>query len=199
MLFTLSLMASLTSCSTYVSAGELYDNEVYVEDDNVTVIIKCGTPVYYEGHLHYYIYNGLYWYPFWYENHWYFRSYTRIYPWGYDFHFRPCRSDYRFRPGHHGFHRPDHSRGHYGLPREGHVYRNDNARRPNGNNGIHNGHINPNNHNSNVPHWNHNNGNGNRNGMNNGRVPSGTQRFDHNRAIQRQGQSPMRQGNIGGS
>lgn len=126
---------SAVSCGTYAYSQEVYDNEVVVSNDNVSIIITQGTPVYYEGHLHYYIYNNLYWYPFWYENYWYFRPYRTIYPWGYDFHFRPHHSDYRFRPGHHGFRRPDHSRGHYGLPREGHTYDNHNGRRPNAKDG----------------------------------------------------------------
>lgn len=150
---------SAVSCGTYAYSQEVYDNEVIISNDNVSIIITQGTPVYYEGHLHYYIYNGLYWYPFWYENHWYFCSYTRIYPWGYDFHFRPHHSDYRFRPGHHGFRRPDHSHGHYGLPREGRVY-----------------HDNPNkgNHNTRRPTINrdHNPRPNNNPGMNNGRRPN---------------------------
>lgn len=112
--FALFMLCSLYSCTTYTYATT--QDDIYVEtqadvvQSNVdfNLVIRYGTPYYYEGELLYYLYNDLYYYPFYYDNYWYVRVYRR--PFAYIYHrpyFRPNRYDYRFEPGrHHGFDRP---------------------------------------------------------------------------------------------
>lgn len=98
-----ALTITMVSCfASYASTDDVY----YNDGATVEIIVSQGTPVYHNGNIWYYVYNNLYYYPFFYENHWYFRPYTRIYPYGYDFHFRPHRNDYRFNPGNYGFNYP---------------------------------------------------------------------------------------------
>ena len=118
------LSLSVISCETY--SQEIYDDEV-IAYNNVSLIITQGTPVYYKGNLHYYIYNGLYWYPIQYQNSWYFRAYTKIYPWGYNFNFRPHCSDYRFNPNSYRFNKHRYTYNNYRRKN----YTIDNGRRPN--------------------------------------------------------------------
>lgn len=68
-----------------------------------------GTPYYYNGSILYYVYKDLYYYPFYYNNHWYVRTYSMSFNHlRYRPYFRPHRYDYRFVPGFHkGFDRPN--------------------------------------------------------------------------------------------
>ena len=160
----LMMMFSLSSCETYTYATT--QDDIYVEADvdvvrsNVSfdVIIRYGTPYYMDGTILYYLYNDLYYYPFYYNNYWYVRAYRRPFT-HFDRrpYFRPHRYDYRFSPGQYrGFDRNDvtHHRPH---PNTRHVRPNVNRRpdtpprqarpdnrRPNINNGRPNGRITPN-------------------------------------------------------
>ena len=142
------------SCVPYEYATTQTD--IYAEESNYEVksdidfniVIRFGTPYYYRGSILYYLYNGIYYYPYWYDDYWYVRAYTRPFDHiNYRPYFRPSRNDYRFRPGlYHGYGIPNHR--HYNRPPK---------HRPD--------HINPGHHNSsnmNRPHQHRNNGHMNR-------------------------------------
>lgn len=110
----LLMMFTFSSCETYTyttTQDDIYtETTVDIVRSNVSfdIVIRYGTPFYYEGSLLYYIYDGLYYYPFYYNNYWYVRAYRRPFthldrrP-----YFRPHRHDYRFSPGQYrGFDRP---------------------------------------------------------------------------------------------
>ena len=116
LVFGIITMFSFTSCDTATFVTTQDDIYVEAQADIVeyrnidfNIIIRYGTPYYYNGSLLYYFYNNLYYYPFYYDNYWYVRVYSR--PFNhlrYRSYFRPNRHDYRFRPGHyHGFDRPN--------------------------------------------------------------------------------------------
>lgn len=90
--FILALMVfasiTLTSCvtSAYASGEGYYDDEY----SSVNIIIRNGTPYYFEGNLLYYFYNGWYYYPYYTNNHYYFYRYSRPLP--------PLRHGERFIP-----------------------------------------------------------------------------------------------------
>ena len=69
----------LVSCVTTVSAqDDMYGpTEAVVVNDNaqIEVVITCGTPYIIDGLVQYYIYNDLYYYPYYYRNHFYWRMY----------------------------------------------------------------------------------------------------------------------------
>lgn len=115
------MMCILTqSCmSTYASSQDDIYYETSVSSDyyvnDITVVIRYGTPYYYDGYLSYYYYNGWYYYPYYYNDYWYFRPYHHAFRPGYRprIHYRP--NDMRI--GHrYGFSRPSFS--HRGLPRQ---------------------------------------------------------------------------------
>ena len=110
-LFSVFSIFSMTSCGTMTATAQ-YDN-TYAATDNididVRVIFRYGTPYYYNGMLNYYAYDGIYWYPFWYDNMWYFRPYRRPYKLGYIPPYRGWRPPVHYRgwhAGRHGFDRP---------------------------------------------------------------------------------------------
>lgn len=110
----LCLSLGLTSCGTTYAfstgQSEMYDYEYdNYRSADINVIISYGTPYYYNGYLSYYLYNGLYYYPFWYDNMWYFRPYRVPFRYGYIPRFRPSYGDMCFRPGRYGFSRPSNS------------------------------------------------------------------------------------------
>jgi len=115
-LFLIGMMMVFSFQSCVVGTYATTQDDIYVESQNDIVyttvdfntVIRYGSPYYYQGELLYYLYNGLYYYPFYYDNYWYVRVYrrpfTHLY---YRPYFRPNRHDYRFAPGHHhGFDRP---------------------------------------------------------------------------------------------
>ena len=118
---------SLVSCVTTVSAqDDMYGStEAVVVDDNtqIEVVITYGTPYIIDGLVQYYIYNDLYYYPYYYRNHFYWRMYRSpllTYP----RYWRPMPRAYWYRGGkfyhprnfdrrhydnvirHNGYHRP---------------------------------------------------------------------------------------------
>lgn len=103
-LFAISF--SFTSCAIGgeqdgIYIGTEYRTRSYVDFD---VVVRYGTPYYLDGALQYYIYNGLYYYPFYHNNYWYVRVYQkpRLHT-----HFVPNRYDYRFKSGRYpGFNKP---------------------------------------------------------------------------------------------
>lgn len=133
-LFILIFSLICYSCTTSQYVYE-YDDYSYEVKSSVSfdVIITYGTPYYYNGSILYYLYNDIYYYPYWYNNYWYVRAYARPYnhlrprP-----HFRPSHNDYRFRPGtYRGYGVPNGHHNHY-TPNRPH------NKRPNINNRPHN-------------------------------------------------------------
>jgi len=113
LLLSLLMLVTFSSCEVYTTATT--QDDIYTETSadivrsniDFNLVVRYGTPYYMNGELLYYLYNGLYYYPFYYNNYWYVRTYRRPFlhfdrrP-----YFRPHRHDYRFSPGHHGFGRP---------------------------------------------------------------------------------------------
>ena len=105
-LISLMMMFSLSSCETYTYAttqdGIYVDADANVVRSNVSfdIVIRYGIPYYMDGILLYYVYNNLYYYPFYYNNYWYVRAYRRpLIHFDRRPYFRPHRYDYRFKPG----------------------------------------------------------------------------------------------------
>lgn len=90
---------SLSSCVT-----PAYSQDVVVTDDNVdiNIVVRYGTPYYYEGSLLYILYNGYYYYPRYISNNWRYYRYSRPLP-------PPRRHDI-----HHGGYHPRHDVHHGG-------------------------------------------------------------------------------------
>ena len=134
-LLTLTFCISSCETTTYVTSDDTYiDDSQYEVRSNVgfDVIIRYGTPYYYRGNILYYSYNGLYYYPYWYNDYWYIKVYSKPIN---HFRFRPNPYDYRFRPGiYRGYGRP-HYRPNNHRPNNGHMNRPP-YNRP------HNGHMN---------------------------------------------------------
>lgn len=108
------MMFTISSCDVYTYAttqDDIYTEEaidIVQSDVSFNIIIRNGTPFYRNGEVLYYLYNGIYYYPYYYNNYWYVRAYRRpfthfdTYP-----YFRPHKYDHRFRPGrYHGFGKP---------------------------------------------------------------------------------------------
>lgn len=72
MLFTLVMFTGCEAMETYVE----YDTDFYPHT-NYTVIVTNGKPYYHNNVLSYYLYNGVYYYPYQYRNVWYLRPYHR--------------------------------------------------------------------------------------------------------------------------
>ena len=106
-------MTSFSSCISLYSNDPLYYDHIEVVTTgraaDVYTIITYGTPHYVEGKLIYYLHNNLYYYPYFYENFWYFRAFRHPFdrldriP-----AFKPRRDDFRFSPGvYRGFGNPN--------------------------------------------------------------------------------------------
>ena len=97
---------SLYSCDVLMYATT--QDDIYVETSvdvvrstiSYDVIIRYGKPYYYGESILYYVYNDLYYYPYYYNNYWYLRAYRKPFdhldrvP-----YFRPHKYDYRFDRG----------------------------------------------------------------------------------------------------
>lgn len=104
-IMALFMTMSFSSCT--VQSYATTQDDIYAEAraDIVSptvefaVILQHGKPYYHNGSLLYYLYDGLYYYPYWYGNQWYVRCYrkpfTHLMPPPY---FRPSKYDMRFKP-----------------------------------------------------------------------------------------------------
>lgn len=130
----LFLSFGLSSCDT-TYAGVDSNQEALLDNIDINLIVRNGTPYYYNGYLNYYFYRGLYYYPIYYNNYWYFRAYHRPFRRGYFPIYRNWRPREHWR-GYQGFGRPDR----YGkVYRSNPSYRNYNHRpnvRPNSGNRV---------------------------------------------------------------
>lgn len=108
-LLLLSVLLSticLSSCSVSTYAAYSTD-DCYVEDRDISynIIVRYGTPFYFNNVLSYYFYDGIYYYPYRYNSVEYLKPFRTVRPRG--FVFVPGRyhvPDYRFR--HHSYNRP---------------------------------------------------------------------------------------------
>ena len=105
-IFSLMIGFSLSSCNTtetvttddiYVETVESPLDVVIPSDMDFNIVIRYGIPYYYNGKVLYYLYNHLYYYPFYYGDYWYVRVYRH--PINHFRHrpVRPNRFDYKFR------------------------------------------------------------------------------------------------------
>ena len=82
-LFSMAFLSlGLSSCDT-TYAGVDSNQEALLDNIDINLIVRNGTPYYYNGYLNYYYYRGLYYYPIYYNNYWYFRAYHRPFRRGY--------------------------------------------------------------------------------------------------------------------
>ena len=106
--FAICAMLTFSSC---VSPAYAQGVEITECDGNVdiNVIVRYGTPYYYEGSLIYYLYDGFYYYPRLIDNHWRYYRYARPLPpprhhyhsGDYSGRYNPHRSStYKNYPGH---------------------------------------------------------------------------------------------------
>ena len=101
LLVGLTMVFSLTSCVTTAQA------QMIDEDVDATLVIRYGTPYYdAEGLLLYFLYNDLYYYPYYFSDGWYFRYYSRPLHPGY---YRPVPRDFYTRRPYHTPHYRHHS------------------------------------------------------------------------------------------
>ena len=107
-----SICFSFTSCSTYTYAQPAAV-EIEPAEVTYTTVITYGVPYYIDGIISYYKYRGLFYYPYYWHNHWYVHPYTCIQPRGFVHHphhgFVP---DNRWRQPSHFKH--NHNPRHYG-------------------------------------------------------------------------------------
>lgn len=78
-----SICFSLTSCSTYTYAQPVSTVEIEPYEVTYTTVITYGVPYYIDGIVSYYKYRGLFYYPYYWHNHWYVHPYTCIQPRGF--------------------------------------------------------------------------------------------------------------------
>ena len=105
--FAICAMLTFSSC---VSPAYAQGVEITECDGNVdiNVIVRYGTPYYYEGSILYYMYDGFYYYPRLIDNHWRYYRYARPLPPPRHYHngyhsgrYNPHRSStYKNYPGH---------------------------------------------------------------------------------------------------
>ena len=116
-IFALVTMFTVQSCvGTYAAAQDdiYYSDNEYLSTD-INVIIRYGTPYYYDGYLSYYFYNGWYYYPYFYNDYSYFRPYRHAFRPGYRPHIYHRRGDIMLREHRYGFSKPHNH--HPGLPK----------------------------------------------------------------------------------
>lgn len=126
-----SICFSLTSCSTYTYAQPVSTVEIELDEVTYTTVITYGVPYYIDGIVSYYKYRGLFYYPYYWHNHWYVHPYTCIQPRG--FVHRPHHGfvpDNRWRQPSHFKH--NHNHRHYGSDMYYRPYTRPNVN-PNGN------------------------------------------------------------------
>ena len=114
-------MISMNSCvaSAYsqdVAYGVDYNYDG--SDVDINVVVRLGSPFYFENTILYYLYDGWYYYPYFHNGHYYYYRYRRPFP---------THPGYRFTPGRHhrpyahrGTFAPDRRHDNHGSARPGH-------------------------------------------------------------------------------
>ena len=122
-LFIVLAICAMLTFSSCVSPAYAQGVEVTECDGNVdiNVIVRYGTPYYYEGSLIYYLYDGFYYYPRLIDNHWRYYRYARPLPpprhhnGYYSGRYNPHRSStYKNYPGHRNGGNLHHPNRHFG-------------------------------------------------------------------------------------
>ena len=122
-LFIVLAICAMLTFSSCVSPAYAQGVEITECDGNVdiNVIVRYGTPYYYEGSLIYYLYDGFYYYPRLIDNHWRYYRYARPLPpprhhnGYYSGRYNPHRSStYKNYPGHRNGGNLHHPNRHFG-------------------------------------------------------------------------------------
>lgn len=116
LLFALVMMISclsMTSCVTTVEAqDDMYSTTTVIDVNDIEMAITYGTPYIVDGVVYYYLYNNLYYYPFYTRGYWYYHVYRRPLL-RYPSYWRPAPRSHWFRNGR--FHNPHGFVGHHGY------------------------------------------------------------------------------------
>lgn len=76
--FILALILGIVSLVSFNSCvTEAYAQDVEVSTDDFSIVVRYGTPYYYDGSILYYMYNGWYYYPYVLNNRYYYHRYSR--------------------------------------------------------------------------------------------------------------------------
>lgn len=97
-LFMMFSLFVLTSCVTTVDAQDGVYSTTVIDVDDIEMAITYGTPYIVNDVVHYYLYNNLYYYPFYTRGYWYYRVYTRPLI-RYPHYWRPVPRSHWFRDG----------------------------------------------------------------------------------------------------
>lgn len=94
LLLTSFIAFSFSSCGVAAYVGE---NEAYESDcsTNISIVLSHGIPYYYGGTLAYYLYNGVYYYPYRVGGKLYYHSYRRPLPPPTGYHHNDARPHFR--------------------------------------------------------------------------------------------------------
>lgn len=97
-LFMMFSLFALTSCVTTVDAQDGVYSTTVIDADDIEMAITYGTPYIVNDVVYYYLYNNLYYYPFYTRGYWYYRVYTRPLI-RYPHYWRPVPRSHWFRDG----------------------------------------------------------------------------------------------------
>jgi hypothetical protein len=97
-LFMMFSLFTLTSCVTTVDAQDGVYSTTVIDADDIEMAITYGTPYIVNDVVYYYLYNNLYYYPFYTRGYWYYRVYTRPLI-RYPHYWRPVPRSHWFRDG----------------------------------------------------------------------------------------------------
>lgn len=91
-LIMLFAVISFSACSTTFASTQQYDDDTYTTVSTTvdfSTIVMYGTPYYIDNILSYYLYRGIYYYPYRYNNYWYFYPSPYMRPRGFVYHYQP--------------------------------------------------------------------------------------------------------------
>lgn len=97
-LFMMFSLFALTSCVTTVDAQDGVYSTTVIDADDIEMAITYGAPYIVDDVVYYYLYNNLYYYPFYTRGYWYYRVYTRPLI-RYPHYWRPVPRSHWFRDG----------------------------------------------------------------------------------------------------
>lgn len=105
--FMIMLITVITfaSCSTTFASTQQYDDDTYTTVSTTvdfSTVVMYGTPYYIDNVLSYYLYRGIYYYPYRYNNYWYFYPSHYMRPRGFVYHYNPGYRHY-MRPAPRGY------------------------------------------------------------------------------------------------
>ena len=91
-LIMLFAVISFSACTTTFASTQQYDDDTYTTVSTTvdfSTIVMYGTPYYIDNVLSYYLYKGIYYYPYRYNNYWYFYPSHYMRPRGFVYHYQP--------------------------------------------------------------------------------------------------------------